>query len=392
MRKSILFLSNAYPDFDSSYRGIFIKKMATLLRADGQEVSVVTPKIYRESRFFEDQNGVKVYRFPFFSGNKRLIEYERVPYFRMSVYYLTGFFLTLYVMLRQRSCLVHVHWAIPTGLIGAWVGSLLRKPLVVTIHGSDFRMAQDKPGFLRKIFLFVCKKARHLICVSEVQKEWITEQGIDVKKISVSPMGIDERFLEVGGNRRKRMDDRPFMVLSNRNLFPIYNVSLLIKAVPLVLKEEPMTQFVIAGDGPERGELERLAKDLNLDRSVRFLGQVPHEEIPGLLGEADIYVSTSLHDGASVSLLEAMGSGDFPIVTDIPANREWISHGENGFLVPFDQGQSLAKRIVEAIRDQWIIEKSRDKNLHLVEKMAMWSFGIKETEEIYTRILSASVV
>ena len=55
------------------------------------------------------------------------------------------------------------------------------------------------------------------------------------------------------------------------------------------------------------------------------------------LGQADIYVSTSLHDGTSVSLLEAMGSGAFPIVTDIPSNREWIHHGQNGFLVPVNE-------------------------------------------------------
>jgi glycosyltransferase involved in cell wall biosynthesis len=52
-----------------------------------------------------------------------------------------------------------------------------------------------------------------------------------------------------------------------------------------------------------------------------------------LLSQTDIYVSTSLYDGTSVSLLEAMGSGAFPIVTDIPSNREWISPGQNGFLV-----------------------------------------------------------
>ena len=63
---SILFLTNAYPDFDSSYRGIFIKQMASFLQRDGYKISVVTPKIYKGSSHFEEQKGIKVYRFPFF--------------------------------------------------------------------------------------------------------------------------------------------------------------------------------------------------------------------------------------------------------------------------------------------------------------------------------------
>jgi len=67
---------------------------------------------------------------------------------------------------------------------------------------------------------------------------------------------------------------------------------------------------------------------------VQFLWRIPREKIPDLLNQADIYVSTSLYDATSVSLLEALASGAFPVVTDIPANREWISDGESGFLLP----------------------------------------------------------
>src|SRR4030043_1521142 len=119
---NILFLSNAYPDFDTSYRGIFVKKMATLLKREGYQISVVTPKIYRKSPYFEDQEGIKVYRFPFFARNKILIEYERIPYLRMILYFISGFFLTLYVLFSHRCRLIHAHWAIPTGLIGILAG------------------------------------------------------------------------------------------------------------------------------------------------------------------------------------------------------------------------------------------------------------------------------
>jgi len=383
MAPSILFLTNAYPDFESSYRGVFIQRMATLLRDEGYQISVVTPKIYKGSHYFKEQDGIKVYRFPFFARDKLLIEYKKIPYLRMVLYCLTGFFLTIYAMLKNKCQAIHAHWAIPTGLIGVTVGSLLKKPLIVTIHGSDLRMALEKPGFLRKLFVYVCNHSAHLNCVSEAQEKELERLGIPRRKVSTIPMGIDEAFLETGKNRRAESEKRSYTILSNRNLLPIYNVSLLIRAIPLVLKEKPEAKFLIAGDGSEKEALESEVKDLNINSSVKFLGRVPHEEMPDLLAKADIYVSTSLYDGTSVSLLEAMGTGTFPIVTDIPSNKEWISDGVNGFLVPIDKERFLAEKILEAIRSHGLRQGSRDKNFILIKEKAMWPVSIKKVKEIY---------
>jgi len=164
---------------------------------------------------------------------------------------------------------------------------------------------------------------------------------------------------------------------------------LLIRAIPIILKDEPETKFRIAGDGSERKALEREVKSLNINSSVEFLGRVPHKEMPNLLSQADIYVSTSLNDGTSVSLLEAMGSGVFPVVTDIPANREWITNGENGFLVPADEAESLASKIIDAIRNRELAEKSREENRLIVQQKALWAEYIKKIEYIYANILNS---
>jgi glycosyltransferase involved in cell wall biosynthesis len=298
------------------------------------------------------------------------------------MYYLFGFFITIYVLFKQRSNLIHVHWAIPTGLIGVFAGALLKKPLIVTIHGSDFRMAMDRP-FLLKVFLYICKRARHITCVSEVQKTEIEQLGIKEETISVFPMCIDENFLEVGKSRERGLDRMPFIILSNRNLLPIYNVSLLIRAIPIVLKEEPNIKVFIAGDGPERDHLEKEAKKLNVNSAVQFLGRVPHEEMPILMTQADIYVSTSLYDGTSVSLLEAMACGTFPVVTDILSNREWISDGENGFLIPTEDETILARKIIEGIRNQRLLGEACEKNRKIIEEKAYWKKNIEKITKIY---------
>ena len=168
---------------------------------------------------------------------------------------------------------------------------------------------------------------------------------------------------------------------------PIYNVSLFIRAIPLVLREESKVKFLVAGDGPEREELEKEAKYLRIEDFVQFLGRIPHDAMLNLLSQTDIYVSTSLHDGTSVSLLEALGSGAFPVVTDIPSNREWISDGENGFLVPTDKERMLATQIIKAIRNRSLAEEARRKNLRLVTEKVLWPATIEKAKRIYEKVL-----
>lgn len=384
-KKLILFLTNAYPDFETSYRGIFIKEMATLLRNEGYQIDVITPRIYSRSPLFEDREGIRVYRFPFFSGERLLIQYKTIPYFRLLLYFISGFILTFFVILKSKSQLIHIHWAIPTGLIGVFVGTLLRKPVLVTIHGSDLRMAVEKSGLIRKLFLYVCRKAKILTCVSEFQKREMEAMGLPKEMITVFPMGIERRFLEVGKDRKNHLRNQPPIVVSNRNLLPIYNVSLLIRAIPLVLKEEPEVRFLIAGDGPEKAPLEKEAENLGVASSVRFLGRLSHDKMPQFLGQSDIYVSTSLYDGTSVSLLEAMATGAFPVVTDIQANQEWIKDGENGFLIsPVDE-VILATKIIEAIRNRELIARAREKNLRVAEQNACWENQIQKLKNVYEK-------
>ena len=111
--------------------------------------------------------------------------------------------------------------------------------------------------------------------------------------------------------------------------------------------------------------------------------------MPALLSQADIYVSTSLYDGTSVSLLEAMGSGAFPVVTDIPSNREWITDAENGFLVPTENEDILARKIVDAIRNKELLVKASGKNRELIEHRAHWKTNIRQVANIYESFSSS---
>jgi glycosyltransferase involved in cell wall biosynthesis len=80
-----------------------------------------------------------------------------------------------------------------------------------------------------------------------------------------------------------------------------------------------------------------------------------HGDLPGFLRAADVYVSASSSDGTSSSLLEAMASGLYPVVSDITANRPWVEHGKNGLLFAVGDAASLAEalRLCAAQRASW---------------------------------------
>jgi glycosyltransferase involved in cell wall biosynthesis len=174
-------------------------------------------------------------------------------------------------------------------------------------------------------------------------------------------------------------------VISTRKLESVYNVGLLIEALPALVAARPEVRVTVVGDGPERPALEARARVLAGDR-VAFLGLVPHARMPAALAGAEVYVSTSLSDSTSVSLLEAMASGAFPVVTDIEANREWIDNGVNGFLVPVDRPEDLAARVAAALGDPELCARARAENARRIDERATWGHNMAMVERMFEEL------
>jgi len=153
------------------------------------------------------------------------------------------------------------------------------------------------------------------------------------------------------------------------------------------VREYPNVRFLVGGAGEQEGFLKELAGSLNIKGIVRFIGAIPHEDLPKYLATSDIYVSTSLSDMLSVSLLEAMSCNLPAIVTDIKGNREIIKDGENGFLFPKSDPEKLAERIIYLLKNEEIRKKFGEKNRKLVIEKYDWNKGAREIEKIYERLL-----
>ncbi len=148
---------------------------------------------------------------------------------------------------------------------------------------------------------------------------------------------------------RERPNLRP-VFLANRNFEAHYNVGDVLEAFAIIQREHPDARLIVAGDGPQRPNLERLTRDLELS-DVTFLGQVPPEDMPGLYEQTDIYVNASLIDNMPTSLIEAFASGT-PVVTSAAGGiPRIVDHERTGLMVPPKDFTALAQAALRLLQE-----------------------------------------
>jgi glycosyltransferase involved in cell wall biosynthesis len=132
-------------------------------------------------------------------------------------------------------------------------------------------------------------------------------------------------------------------------LAPEKDVETLLNATALAARERPDFRLEVAGDGPCRPALERAAADLGVAGRVRFLGEV--RDVPALLARARLFALSSLTEGVSLTLLEAMSRGLPVAATRVGGNAEVVADGETGLLVPPGDPPALAAALLRLWAD-----------------------------------------
>jgi glycosyltransferase involved in cell wall biosynthesis len=297
---------------------------------------------------------------------------------------------------RIKPDIVDGHFITVYGFLAACSGF---HPLVVSAWGSDILIQPRRNPVWRFTAAYTVRKADIVICLFpvDVAERQIAELGIGSNKIRPILLGVDTSQFNPSHHderiRRTLNIDRPqSVVVSTRNLAPIYDVETLVRAIPLVLAETAQASFIIAGTGEQRDYLTELARTLGVSGNTKFIGWVPRSELPGYLSSADIYVSSSLSDGTSNSLLEAMACGLAPIVTDIPANRAWINDGENGFLFPTRDHEALASKIIYLLSNDDTRADFGKRSQEIVRQKAEQQTEMKKLEGAYNELVQRNSI
>ena len=287
--------------------------------------------------------------------------------------------------------ILHAHYVSHYGVYGALSGF---KPFVVTVWGSDV-FIDPKKSMAKKYFVKYALKKADLITTNSVSSiKAIVDFGVDEEKVKLIVHGVDLKLFHPVENSEEFKKELCIpqnyqVVISTRNLKPVYDIGTLIKAIPYVIDKCPNTYFLIVGDGILRRQLEELACKLGVAKNVRFVGSVSNRDMPKFLESSDVFVSTSLSDTRSVSLLEAMACALPAVVTDLDGNRECVKDGVNGFLFPRGNFRELAEKIVYLLREKDIKRKFGVVNRKIVEKKADYKKEMSKMEKLYKELIEA---
>lgn len=275
---------------------------------------------------------------------------------------------------------LHAHQANTCGFYGVTKKDY---KVIVSAWGSDILVAPQSSFIMKKVVQHVLKKAHLLTSDSSYMSEKMVELGADADKLYTFPMGIEEELLKY---KREFDEGDRVKFISTRRLEKIYRIDLIIKGFAEALKVRDNIELTIAADGGESDSLKKLAEDLGVSDRIRFTGRYKADEVGKLLMENDVFVSIPESDATSVSLLEAMGCGLFPLVSDLPANREWVNDRENGIIVKKHDENSVKDAILWCCENKNVLKNASDKNVDIIKEKALWKNNAKIVEGLYEKL------
>ena len=274
-----------------------------------------------------------------------------------------------------------------TNVFGIAAAKLARVPLKIASKRETGGMRSRSQRIIeRQIF----KIADRIVVNSEAVKKYLIADGVDEEKIKVIYNGLDlERLRPKTTDRAKILSDLhlptdkkiKFITLVANLRHTVKNQPMFLRAAAKILDKFPDAHFVLAGEGGLKGDLENLAKNLEIERNTHFIGRCA--KIPELLSVSYACVLTSFHEGFSNSILEYMAAGKPVVATSVGGAGEAVIENETGYLIASDDDEALANRLIELLEDEEKAACFGAKGREIVTEKFSLEKQLKKTLELY---------
>jgi glycosyltransferase involved in cell wall biosynthesis len=272
-------------------------------------------------------------------------------------------------------------------LIRAW-----KNPSIVSFHGADVFVDMNKPAY-REVTRQMLEAVKLVLVRSESLRRAVADLGCDPKKIEIQRTGIpleDFPFRE----RNFTGAATEWRFVQAGRLIEKKGLPVTLRAFAVFLGKYPNATLTIAGEGPLRDELEKLARELKIERSISFTGFISQEEVRDIYYRSHIFLHPSQtgHDGNQEgipnSMLEAMASGLPVFATRHGGIPEAIENGVSGVLVPERDYKTLTRVLLNAAEDPVFLSQIARTGAEVVRKNFDLRAEAQRLEEIYLRTIS----
>ena len=250
--------------------------------------------------------------------------------------------------------LMHVHYAIPHSISAMLAQQMLapkrRLPFVTTLHGTDITLVGTDRSYF-PITKFSIEKSNGITSISEYLRQRTVEVFDVPNEIRVIKNFVNCDLYHPDNEKKGAAVYAPAgekLLIHLSNFRPVKRVLDCIRILAEVRKSVP-AHLLMVGDGPDRGPAEHLAREMNLDRHISFLGKQSHVE--RLIPLAHVLLMPSELESFGLVALEAMACGVVPVATRVGGVPELITEGEDGFLEPAGDIAAQAARVVALLTD-----------------------------------------
>ena len=379
---NILIINYEFPPIGGG-GGIATYYIARELCRKGHQVTVLTSH-FKELRWYEELEDIQVYRVPVLRKRR-----DYCSVLEMATFILSSIPMLFYLLMKHRYDLSHIFFGVPSGPLGYIAKKLFGIPYLIRMGGGDvpgFRPFQYKRLYtlLTPFLKMIWNNAEFLVTNSQGLRK-MAEQVTFENPIQVIPNGLDVRHFH---NGQLRPPSKTVRILFVSRIIMRKGLQFLIKAVPEIQRRVSVPFSIhVVGDGPDKDALVAQIEEAGIGHLFRFHGYVEHEKLPERYRHADIFVLPSLAEGMPNVVLEAMGSGLPVVATDIAGCEELVHHGENGFLVPPGESQSLANFLAPLIGDRALRERMGESSRELAGQYT-WDVMGECYIDLYRRTIS----
>jgi len=263
-------------------------------------------------------------------------------------------------------------------------------PIISTIHGIS-KIEQKYRGIhplIIKINSYIegitLRKIPNIIVCSSWMKDMVRNISNKPDNIYIIPNGIDLEEIQKSGSKLININSPSIFFVGV--LEKVKGMDTLLKAIPFIKKSIPDIYVYIAGSGPLENKLKSLAKKLDIEENIKFLGFVSEDEKYAYYKSVDVCVFPSRYEPFGIVLLEAMACGKPVITSNVGGIPFVVEDGKTGLLFESENVEDLAEKIVILLKDEKLRRKMGDAGLERVKEFT-WNKITEQTVEVYREIL-----